>query len=67
MHACENRRGGGNCKFCICHDCLEINIENEPKAGTMDSDGKRRSSRNKKKRINCNYIFFTFMFNVNNF
>ena len=49
MHACENCRGGRNCKFCVCHDCLEINVENEPKAGTMDSDGKRRSSRNKKK------------------
>ena len=48
MYACENCRGGKNCKFCICYDCLKI-IENKAKSGTMDSDGNRRSSRNKNK------------------
>ena len=46
IHTCEYHRARKNCKFCICYDCLQ-NIEKKSKAGTTDSDGKRRSNRNK--------------------
>ena len=46
MRACENYRARKNCKFCICYDCLQ-NIEKKSKAGTTDSDGKRRSNHKK--------------------
>jgi hypothetical protein len=46
MHTCEIYRAGKNYKFCICYDCLQI-IENNSKAGTTDSDGKRRINRKK--------------------
>ena len=46
MHACDSCRAEKKHKFCACYDCLKI-IEKKAKAGTTDSDGKRRSSRNK--------------------
>ena len=43
-HTYENYRARKNCKFFICYDCLQ-SVEKKAKAGTTDSDGKRRSSR----------------------